>query len=929
MRTIDSATPQWRRPVLVEMVSSEMSERRTKDKRAAIEDRASTTCEPVLCSFLNNYGDVLKDILARFRGVGTMDCSSRAVDAALYMLWSDFDASNRKENARRPKCSMFSLLNARQDLSLLGEYATQMLPLSLEPMRNAEWSSILSIATGNVLLGRAQSGKDGEIHTISDDDDAYGRAADNFTQAVLLLRCFATPTSTSPHTLCMRVAHAFQQLSRPRLALSFAFMALEQQSENADVWALVLDICMSDVDAFSVDFPHGMTLGVRRGKLDRHNLLYSKSLRNVYDMAYYAILTGDLLRVQQQQHGKRILDDLDISRFLHKLVERRHLSWATGDCCPPSLWSSVVRDDSEDASTPLLLGILRESARHNALHSSSADLLYSVCIARQRYREAAQVMLDLADMLEGVRTTSPEQVILRRKRCLLAATTALQLVPRNRAFLMRRKVGSSSSSGCEPVLVSDIRRELRLAKCRDLLHRRGVVEASAVVTMGVDQCIGACLRGQLFREAHALASTLPVDRAAAASCRIVRALSSACVESQLSLDSGDGRESSDVVDDLWRQLRELLRSQAVRSIDDHAEHRGKVWLSALDAILRRSKLFGLPGWLESLFIGNHDRSVVVACVSPEETCSPEEIGCVMCRFGALEFPPIPFGSKATIESKDVPVSIRRYSGIPAASLEAGRIVLVTFKSSLAANAAVAAHEVRLPGGATDRRLRIRRKRAGEDTAGHFAGSRADPAQLIRALLDAGLVREACDVAILSFELFDAQSANVVSAQPMWIPSSLLGELIWRACVACAHIYGTLQKRHSSTGSWHARLCVAWRPYRDGPYVLEVAPQMSEVSKIVLKHARVKQVDALSFELQSDGNVNHIFRVANAKEMSSWMLAMRKMTEATDGGIASSDEFGIAKSALRSRIARLRALVEDAVRSSRDREQIRRLGPSRT
>ena len=163
--------------------------------------------------------------------------------------------------------------------------------------------------------------------------------------------------------------------------------------------------------------------------------------------------------------------------------------------------------------------------------------------------------------------------------------------------------------------------------------------------------------------------------------------------------------------------------------------------------------------------GTNERHVIVEIpVQERRRVTLALISRIMKRFGALEHEP------EWLSSSDKSVS-------------------VLFKSPISARAAVNARSIPLLVRFVDGTVSSGYKFGGQDAS--------DPVSLIRSYLDRSLIREACDVAVETLESFEALSRRAdnkqLPDQPLWIPETLLGELIWRACAACSVVYGTLNK----------------------------------------------------------------------------------------------------------------------------------------
>ena len=288
--------------------------------------------------------------------------------------------------------------------------------------------------------------------------------------------------------------------------------------------------------------------------------------------------------------------------------------------------------------------------------------------------------------------------------------------------------------------------------------------------------------------------------------------------------------------------------------------------------------------------GTNERHVIVEIpVQERRRVTLALISRIMKRFGALEHEP------EWLSSSDKSVS-------------------VLFKSPISARAAVNARSIPLLVRFVDGTVSSGYKFGGQDAS--------DPVSLIRSYLDRSLIREACDVAVETLESFEALSRRAdnkqLPDQPLWIPETLLGELIWRACAACSVVYGTLNKWNETKKAWYPRLCVGWRPDTNSPFMLEFSPHMGEqdLGKIDLRNVQVRDLSVdetkqgdddrpFSFTVEL-GSASHIFSANSSMEKRKWLLALKEMKG------ESLDDSSEAIVSLRTRIGTLRKLLSNVI-----------------
>lgn len=181
----------------------------------------------------------------------------------------------------------------------------------------------------------------------------------------------------------------------------------------------------------------------------------------------------------------------------------------------------------------------------------------------------------------------------------------------------------------------------------------------------------------------------------------------------------------------------------------------------MSAILNSSHVVPVPHWLEECFSGSNERHIIVEIpIQERRRVTLTSISQMMKRFGALETEP------EWLSSSDKSISVR-------------------FKSSISARAAVNTRNGSLLVRFADGTISSGYKFGGQDAS--------NPVSLIRSYLDRSLIREACDVAVETLESFESLSRRndnkQLPDQPLWIPETLLGELIWRGCAACSVVYG--------------------------------------------------------------------------------------------------------------------------------------------
>ncbi len=588
------------------------------------------------------------------------------------------------------------------------------------------------------------------------------------------------------------------------------------------------------------------------------------------DMSYYDIA---YVAIQKRRSHKQE----DMLRLLNLLVDRRHLKWIVSAHCASSLWHN---------SNCSILAVLRDRVRSNRVHSSIVEQLYATLIARGRYKEAAQQMFDLADSLDGLH--DPENVrdgtmLSRRTRALLASMGALQLVPEDQAIMRRQR--KDSQRRCVPIVLKDLRFDLAVASCRETLFRRGASNAKQCAILNPEACVSLAMSSEMYTVAFELARHFSGDEMVT---KVIHNLTQECASLTMQRASSTDKDTASVekkCESRWRLLRTLLEKSS--SI---------VHKACVKAILDSSHIVPVPQWLEGYFSGSNKRHVVVQIpIQARRRVTLSAISEIMKRFGALEIEPQWLTSSAE------------------------KSVSVLFKSPIAARAAV--NHTFDNGGPLVRFM------DGTVSSGHkFGGEDAcDPISLIRSYLDKSLISEACDVALEVLQSFESLSRRAdnkqLPDQPLWIPETLLGELIWRACASCSVVYGTLNKWNDKKSAWYPRLCVGWRPDVESSFVLEFSPHMGEqdTGKIDLKDVQVRDVPStsslseetkddkpFSFEVRGENAQKHLFSANSAIEKRKWLLALKEMRG------ESFDDSSEAIVSLRTRIGMLRKLLSNVI-----------------